>query len=226
MKTSILFALIVSVISLPVVAAGPQWTWEAGKQTNNGAITLKSTNGSTTYASTQNPTGAVVKTNQNAVTQPPMVIVQATASLPVKAVGDACTASTSGSAPNQTAGEGTAITIARDMLLTCQSGQWKAQASSGGGSTPLYLMRLIGNGGPNNCPSGWVQADLQSANYGSSMNDIRSCINESNQCQTLYLERGWASGAPASCPTGWSQADYGLAIYGSTSNYRRACYRC
>jgi len=59
-------------------AAGPQWTWEAGKQTNNGAITIKSTNGSTTYPGTQNPTGAVAKTNQNAVTQPPTVIIQAT----------------------------------------------------------------------------------------------------------------------------------------------------
>lgn len=64
---------------VPTLAiAGPQWTWEAGKQANNGAITIKSTNGSTTYSGTQNPTGAVAKVNQNAVTQPPTVIIQAT----------------------------------------------------------------------------------------------------------------------------------------------------
>ena len=58
--------------------ADPQWTWEAGKQTNNGAITVKSATGGTTYSGTQNPTGAVAKTNQSAVTQPPTVIIQAT----------------------------------------------------------------------------------------------------------------------------------------------------
>lgn len=58
--------------------AAPQWTWEAGKQTNNGAITLKSTDGSTSYTGTQNPTGAVAKSNQTASTQPPTVIIQAT----------------------------------------------------------------------------------------------------------------------------------------------------
>ena len=73
-------ALLLSVALVPslALAAGPQWTWEAGKQSSNGAITIKSTNGSTTYTGTQNPTGAVAKTNQNAVTQPPTVIIQAT----------------------------------------------------------------------------------------------------------------------------------------------------
>ena len=60
------------------LAAAQKWTWEAGKQTSNGQITVKSLSGSTTYSGTQNPTGAVVKTNQNAVTQPPTVIIQAT----------------------------------------------------------------------------------------------------------------------------------------------------
>ena len=58
------------------VQAEPQWAWDAGKQTNNGAITIKSVSGGTTYSGTQNPTGAVAKTNQSAVTQPPTVIVQ------------------------------------------------------------------------------------------------------------------------------------------------------
>lgn len=59
-------------------SAEPQWAWEAGKQTNNGAITIKSVSGGATYSGTQNPTGAVAKTNQSAVTQPPTVIIQAT----------------------------------------------------------------------------------------------------------------------------------------------------
>lgn len=73
-------AFIAALLALPGVtnAAPPQWTWEAGKQSNNGAITLKSVNGATTYNGTQNPTGAVAKTNQNAVTQPPTVVIQST----------------------------------------------------------------------------------------------------------------------------------------------------
>jgi len=73
-------AFVAALVALagPVLAGPPQWTWEAGKQTNNGAITIKSVNGGTTYSGTQNPTGAVAKTNQNAVTQPPTVIIQAT----------------------------------------------------------------------------------------------------------------------------------------------------
>lgn len=61
----------------PTVFAGstPQWTWEAGKQTNNGAITIKSINGSTTYTGTQNPTASAVRVNQNAATQPPTIVI-------------------------------------------------------------------------------------------------------------------------------------------------------
>ncbi len=69
--------LLVSAQSAPA-AGQTQWTWEAGKQTNNGSITVKSVSGGATYSGTQNPTGAVAKTNQSAVTQPPTVIIQAT----------------------------------------------------------------------------------------------------------------------------------------------------
>lgn len=71
------FLVLLALAQTAIAAPPPQWTWEAGKQTNNGAITIKSVNGSTTYSGTQNPTGAVAKTNQNAVTQPPTIIVQA-----------------------------------------------------------------------------------------------------------------------------------------------------
>jgi hypothetical protein len=70
--------------------AGPQWTWEAGKQTNNGSIVVKSVSGSTTYNVTQNPTGAVAKTNQSASTQPPTVIIQATGGGTFFNYGDNC----------------------------------------------------------------------------------------------------------------------------------------
>lgn len=73
------FLVIVMATFSPFVlyaATPPQWTWEAGKQTNNGAITIKSTNGSTTYSGTQNPTASAVKINQNVATQPPVVIIQ------------------------------------------------------------------------------------------------------------------------------------------------------
>ena len=111
-------ALVLALTYMTSVLAGPQWTWEAGKQTTNGAITVKSASGGGTYSATQNPTGAVAKTNQNAVTQAPTVIVQATASLPIHVAGDACTAADSGGS----ATEGVAITEDRTLLLSCQSG--------------------------------------------------------------------------------------------------------
>jgi hypothetical protein len=78
MMKHIIKSVALLLISAQAFAGPPQWTWEAGKQTNNGAITIKSMNGGTTYSGTQNPTGAVAKTNQNAVTQPPTVVIQAT----------------------------------------------------------------------------------------------------------------------------------------------------
>jgi len=74
-----LIAIAALALAWQATAAGaPQWTWEAGKQTNNGSITVNSASGSTTYNVIQNPTGAVAKANQSASTQPPTVIIQAT----------------------------------------------------------------------------------------------------------------------------------------------------
>ncbi len=79
MKRALLQSMLLLGFAQSVVAAGSaQWTWEAGKQTNNGSVTVKSVTGSSTYSGTQNPTGAAAKTNQIAVTQPPTVIIQAT----------------------------------------------------------------------------------------------------------------------------------------------------
>lgn len=76
-KLLLAFAASAVVFSATAFAAEPQWTWEAGKQTNNGSITIKSIDGSTTYTGTQNPTASSVKVNQNAATQPPTIIMPA-----------------------------------------------------------------------------------------------------------------------------------------------------
>ena len=113
----------------PAVAGSASWAHQAGSLSSNGSVTVKSLAGGS-YAAAQNPTGAVAKASQNAATQPPTVIVQATASLPIKTIGEACTAMTSGASPNQTADEGTAITADRSSLLTCQGGVWGKQVDS------------------------------------------------------------------------------------------------
>jgi len=58
--------------------AGPTgWAHQAAGFQSNGAVTVKSLSGGS-HAGTQNPSGAVAKANQNAVTQAPTVIIQAT----------------------------------------------------------------------------------------------------------------------------------------------------
>lgn len=59
--------------------AQPAWAHQAPGFQSNGAITVKSLVGGA-YGGTENPTGAVVRSNQSAVTQPPTVIIQATGS--------------------------------------------------------------------------------------------------------------------------------------------------
>lgn len=102
----------------PLAHAGADFKWWATGQTS-GQINLTTASGTQRTNLPSNPTGA--QTVRSANTQAPTVIVQATASLPIKVVGDACTATTSGISPNQTAGEGTAITSDRTTLLSCQS---------------------------------------------------------------------------------------------------------
>jgi hypothetical protein len=129
---------VLGLIGLAVVAAAsaatPQWAWSAGQINTNGSITIQSLKGGgTTYSGTQNPTGAVAKVNQNAVTQPPTVILQSTAGLPVKTVGSPCNSST----------DTAAVTSDRSTLLLCQSGRWGAQPKSFGN---LASYTFVGNG--------------------------------------------------------------------------------
>ncbi|CAN7751142.1 hypothetical protein LJR269_006626 [Duganella sp. LjRoot269] len=60
--------------------AQPAWAHQAPGFQSNGAVTVKSLAGGA-YGGTQNPTGAVAKANQSAVTQPPTVIIQATSAV-------------------------------------------------------------------------------------------------------------------------------------------------
>ncbi len=71
----------IALAALPpaAVAGSASWAHQAGALQSNGAVTVKSLSGGS-YAGTQNPTGAVAKANQNAATQPPTVIIQATSS--------------------------------------------------------------------------------------------------------------------------------------------------
>lgn len=64
------------IVALPAVASN--WMWETGQQSINGSITVRSSNGGGSQNVVQNPTGAVAKVDQSAVTQPPTIIVQQT----------------------------------------------------------------------------------------------------------------------------------------------------
>jgi hypothetical protein len=105
-------------------AAGPSWAHQNGSLNSNGAIVIKSLSGGS-YNAVQNPTGAIAKTNQNAATQPPTVIVQATARPPVVVEGAACNA----------ANDSMGIDAAQTMLLTCQGSVWRRFAVQRTGDT-------------------------------------------------------------------------------------------
>lgn len=113
------------------------WSTSSPNAVPNGAITLKNASG-TSHTIASNPTGANLST-RTANTQPPTVIVQATAALPIKGIGDICTQTTY----NSTATEGTAITSDRIMLLTCNAatGRWlpsRAYANEGDACNVIY----------------------------------------------------------------------------------------
>jgi len=68
-----------AVLALPAAAGPVDWAHQNGSVQSNGAVTVKSLSGGS-YSATGNPSGAVAKANQNAATQPPTVIIQATSS--------------------------------------------------------------------------------------------------------------------------------------------------
>ena len=220
-------AAILAVVPLAGSAGPVSWAHQDGSLSSNGAVTIKSLAGGS-YSGTVNPMGAVAKANQSAVTQPPTVIVQATASLPIKVVGDACATSTSGGAPNESAGEGTAILADRSSLLTCQAGAWTRASSSG----ILTTMHLNGSQGqlPLACPTTWIQL-----NYAVTGSDpdvgahySRTCLAPSTKTCSAVELLGTQSYQPAACPALWMQANYGSVGYDSWygMHFARACYIC
>ena len=74
-----LVGLLLVAATAPAGAGPTGWAHQAAGFQSDGAVTVKSLAGGT-YAGTQNPTGAVAKANQNAATQAPTVIIQATGS--------------------------------------------------------------------------------------------------------------------------------------------------
>lgn len=68
------------------------WTTSSPNATNNGTITLKNAGG-TTRTIISNPTGAYLST-RTANTQPPSVVIQATAALPRVPIGSICVTGT------------------------------------------------------------------------------------------------------------------------------------
>lgn len=164
MKTPIvLMALLAPIITL----ASPQWTWEAGKQTNNGAITLKSTSGSTTYSGTQNPTGAIAKTNQNAVTQPPTVIIQATSGgQPFNYKDDCWIMDLAGHAGSMFIGAGKVDTVTR-KFTGIMSYSMGGSGYGAGGQAVMTALLGAGSGGNGTYNPYWCGSDASCAwNYG------------------------------------------------------------
>lgn len=76
---ALVIVLVVVLMPSTVAMAGQTgWAHQVGGMQSNGQVIVKSLSGAS-YSATQNPVGAVVKANQNAATQPPTVIIQATA---------------------------------------------------------------------------------------------------------------------------------------------------
>lgn len=166
MRAAFVAALVV--ISGPALAGPPQWAWEAGKQTNNGAITIKSINGSTTYPGTQNPTGAVAKTNQNAVTQPPTVIIQATGgSLPFNYKDDCWMFDLAEHAGSWFIGAGKVDTLT-SKFTGIMGYSLGGNGYGAGGQAVMTALLGAGSGGNGTYNPYWCGSDASCAwNYGS-----------------------------------------------------------
>lgn len=177
--------------------AGPTgWAHQVAGFQSNGAVTIKSLAGGS-YAGTQNATGAVAKASQSAVTQPPTIIVQATAALPIKAVGDTCAASTSGAAPSQTSGEGIAILADRSSLLTCQSGVWTISKSSSASSSAMGLPSYFPTGIV--CNNGSVSYILNLNTINSSCTDCATYVNQTFSAGFNRYSGSYVGGTSLDC---------------------------
>lgn len=67
--------LIASAAMAHAQSSSPQWVWSAGKQTNDGSVTVKSLRSpGATMTGKRNPTGTAVDQQSNATVQPPVVM--------------------------------------------------------------------------------------------------------------------------------------------------------
>lgn len=198
-KNTVIALALLPLLTAPTTAADFKWwhTTAPDAPNTNGSITLPTGTGSRTL--TKNPTSAVLQATRSTNSQPPTILVQATASLPVKVEGSACTAATSGTAPNQTADEGTAITADRSVLLSCQSGVW-AKQSSGGSGIGAWTFQVAGNSmlgtGSYNSSTGTFSGSFicDPATYGT------GCGTGSNW---------WCNGTDTACAWHYSSISYG-----------------
>jgi hypothetical protein len=107
---------IICLLSFTDALAAPEWWQQLYPSNSNNQVTLKDENNNNLTAIT-NPTAASVQANVNTSTQPPTVIVQATATLPVVAIGSACVYGTNTAALSS---------ADRITLLTCPpSNTWQ-----------------------------------------------------------------------------------------------------
>lgn len=173
--------------------ASPQWAWDAGKQTNNGAITIKSVSGGT-YSGTQNPTGAVAKTNQSAVTQPPTVIIQATGGAMPQCVPKMAYGSARPPMPTCSAGytavwsEQSAAPSGGWYVDTCTSSSGNASAYNIGGSNLNFV--VIGNSSNGMKARGFSITPSATFIGGSGSYDVSV---ESQACSANTYTQAWSA---------------------------------
>ncbi len=214
--------LVASIISTLTIAAaplaahaGPDFKWWATGQTS-GQINLTNASGVQRQNLPSNPTGAQAVRSAN--TQAPTVIVQATQSLPVKNIGDTCTQTTSGTAPNQSAAEGTAITPDRIMLLTCNAatGVWlpsRVYANEGDACNVIYKTTSYAVGDRLVLAAALPSGTIASNSAGLTLSCQSGIWKKTSGGGTI--PSGYTIAA-LSCPPGWT---YVSGLYVTTPNY-------
>jgi hypothetical protein len=211
--TSLAFLLaITTLLPLSVKAADLKW-WHTSSPNAapNGQIVLKNGSGAARTLAA-NPTGASLS-KRTANTQPPTVIVQATATLPVVTINTPCDSTV------DTAG----ISADRKIVLTCQANVWKADpavttlqvngvVTEGSACTPNGLVGRDGTGLILSCQSGiWI-----AGRYGGPylVQNVRTEGVWASYCYTLNPYSGGCS-----CPGGYtpSMTSYGTEFESSGS---------
>lgn len=164
--------------------------------TSNGSVTVKSLSGGT-YTATQNPSGAVTRSSQNAATQPATVIIQATSS----------------ASAQQCYGKGAAGGTIAAAAVTCGTGYTKVFEYSGNGN--VYDATPISNIGSTNWhlifPSVYTgPAESSCASPYGYPNGRPTLINPEMRYERIYSATYYPPVYPVVCPNAtdsyWSVA--------------------